>query len=472
MGDNVSGGAQVIRSAAASLGDLRADVSRQVRFEPADYNQIVYMQFLNTTFNEWVPVAGDLQGLTNDAKIHLSCEKNTFSPLQAAFLGSVVEVFLEKVSQTDAQNIRQALVEAMALLKGGGMAVCEVEGTAAFRTVADLIRSLAASVTQAVAPLTPGRLAQQQVSLSQHGSASNTPRSGTKAAPPSTKAKMTKSSRPTSAGAADESSAAVASVRRHLPPSVLPSVSSAPAVSGSDDITIYCVYSGTTTQRAKAIRSSRSNPSLESLLATLRTKFNADLTLGHIDESGTCTEVLSSLELRAIIATRAAFDSLTLHCWARATVSFDEDSSGTGGGALITRSDVQGDASSVASSGGGLKRGRPVKSSRPASANSSRNSSIAKRKVGKVTPSFPNDASGVAWTPEQIEELFHAVDVDGSGYLTKAEMMDYWRANHDSMGVVDAESKFAAFLDNSTEMSDGMITLQEFGLVMLKLAQW
>ena len=477
MGDNVAGGAQVIRTSSQNLTDLRADISRQVRFDPPDFNQLTYLQFLNLTFNEWVPAQHDLAGIGNDAKIHISCEKNSFSPLQAAFLGAAVEVFLEKLSRAEAESIRKAISDAFPLLKGGGCAVCEVEATTAFGSVAELIRRSGTSTSaesrpQAfVAPTTAAAGA----------SGSTTPRSVTKSAPLG-RAKTQKSARPTTSAAtgadADASAIDASSVSAsrvsysHLPATAIPSVSSAPAVPGSDDITIYCVYSGTTTQRAKAIRCSRSSPSLDSLLSTLRQKFNAELTLGHIDESGTCTEVLSSAELKAIVAMRAAFDSLTLHCWAKATVSFDDDPNS---GALVPsggRSDAGGDTSSVASSGAALKRGRPTKSSRPVSAASSRASTIAKRKVDKVTPSFANDASGIAWTKEQIEELFNAVDTDGSGYLTKNEMMDYYRANHDNMGVVDAERKFENFLDSSTEMSDGIITLEEFGVIMLKVAQW
>ena len=246
------------------------------------------------------------------------------------------------------------------------------------------------------------------------------------------------------------------------------------------NITVFCVYSGTTSQRAKAIQVQRSNPGYDAIIKVLRQKFNSDLSLGHISVDGECTEITSNEDLKQLAA--GCGPSLTLHCWAKAGVHFNELS--MNGSMLNSASRPQ---SAMGSEYGGDNNNdytpnrtpnkRPVSAMSRASSRASNVSGRSYRSMGgasavSFTPANDRDVSGTAWNTKQLREVFEALDVDGSGCLSKEEVMDYFRRYHDDMGIVDAEKKFSKMLDQCSEMDDGVLTFDEFSVIMLRVAQW
>ena len=281
--------------------------------------------------------------------------------------------------------------------------------------------------------------------------------------------------------------------RKSAPPSATPQ-QQAPAAA-TDTIIAYCVYTGTTSQRAKAIRINREYPSLDTLLAILRDKFKSDLSLGFIEEDGSYSEVLSDEDLLAIIKKAPEnAESIALHCWTQAPqfameLAYGHDYSSRA--ATPSNKSVGGrSVASATSAKSGVSFASTTKTgnkSRPTSALSNRSAASSTGRKSKPpqqtkkakkshAPSSAGgstlDVSGQAYTEDQLRELFEELDVDCSGYLDIEEMRKLFLERYDPMGVDNAEQQFESFLQKCGCFDDGMVTFDEFAIVMLKLAQW
>ena len=243
----------------------------------------------------------------------------------------------------------------------------------------------------------------------------------------------------------------------------------------TDSITLFCVYSGNGGQRAKAFVVERRQPSLDVMLKALESKFKSALSLGYITvDEGAYVEVTSSEQLTQLIASEhGSSDSMTLYCWAKGTKGTDGyDEYREDPGAASSR------APSVAASADTTTPVR-AKSARPSSALSqrsggSRGASHQHQHAASPTvkPMNALDVSGVCYTEEQLRDLFDQLDTDHSGFLDKEEFRRYFLTRFDDMGVGDAAKKFDKMLSGCREMDDGMMTFDEFCVVILRLAQW
>ncbi|CUG90125.1 Hypothetical protein, putative [Bodo saltans] len=522
VGDNVDLGAQLVDVEATTGSDLVSALGRAVRFSPVDYNKIVAITRFSPEHNLWVGVSQDIAALAQTAnlKIHVICEKNSDAVNDALFL----EVLLESVvaaalggGATDSSSeAYSALRDAKALFRaqGGGpqgLNDMSTPGTSLFRECQRFLSALRLQSSYSGSAAT-----QQQSSGATAGSRNKS------AAPPrqsvlaDTAAEDTSiSSRRRAAApamnpddvAATRTSTASATTTTSTPAqssSQQPYLSTASSVVGTDALTVFCVYSGTTSQRAKAFKISRSQPSIEALLQPLRQKFSADLALGFIAQDGSCNELLQDGDLLALITQLPPqATSLTLHCWTRSGVAFDDQSYSVAvvpGGSAVAKATSSADAQSETSVGaasstaaGPRKSARPTsargggagaitesrtvnKSSRPSSVTSVRSykstASTARRQKHGVDPNNPLDSSGVAWTTAQLEQLFDKIDVDGSGCLSKQEFFHYMSETYDDMGVPNFKKKIAQLIDSAPEFVDGGLAFNEFSVIMLKVAQW
>lgn len=537
LGDNVEQGAQVVTvnlardpKLAWSSVALKEELRRHVRFTPANYCKITSISVLSRTFNEWValpPVLREGETLVSGDRIHVYCEAHVDASVDVLFY----EVFLESLLfptrsdgnstiSNDASEVRQKLRDSLASFKArGGTAAVAVadlrEPTSLISTsraaCLNLIKGLPAAARYKDVETTD-LLLSQAAPTQQTGprKAARVPASAAQSQPLSARST-------TAAEATDYRTVAMTRPNKAAPPiasnaDVETQPSAAPAAASvnnsvssvtgytaqsiaSGSLTIYCVYTGTTCQRAKAFRVDRSCVTLDQLLTPLRQKFHADLALGFIAADGACVELTSDDALRGIIqAVPASQPSVTLHCWAAAAVTFDEGQQSTVASAVRMGSgpgSVVSDTASVASSRkstrpssaapqpAGSSQNRPNKSSRPTSAMSVRsNASVRgsgtplKRAKPSVTPSHALDVSGVAWNQDQLREMFDQVDTDGSGLLSKEEFYRYMTQTYDSMGIPDFNRKIASMIRDQPEFSDGCLGFEEFSVLMLKIAQW
>ena len=179
-----------------------------------------------------------------------------------------------------------------------------------------------------------------------------------------------------------------------------------PPFTANDKITIYCVYSGATSQRAKAIQVPRSNPAFDTVMQTLTLKFGTpDLVLGYIcPRTGDCSEVLSNAELKALIDHCDESDSLTLQCWARESVKFDADVIDTEFERRMAAVDFGESGYNdnyTAAAGGGAAAATPArnKAARPTSAASAVRNKSAPRSRGGDSPSRYSAYDGGVTSP-------------------------------------------------------------------------
>jgi hypothetical protein len=250
------------------------------------------------------------------------------------------------------------------------------------------------------------------------------------------------------------------SVRRHVhtpvsphrpssakPPTIARASSPTTGLAGSNEITVFCVYNGATTQRAKAIRVRRQSPDLDGILRTLKEKFNTELCLGYVEiDTGAFVELLDATHLAEIIANDCREgDSLTLQCWRP---------EGLG--------DV--DTQSNAATTPGKRDFR----------SNSRQLTLARLAGSQGAQSVGSrmDVSGAMYSNEQLRDLFEDLDADGSGFLDVNEFRAYFRATYDDMGITDADAKFEKMIANAPGFEDGKLDFDEFALIMLKLSQW
>ena len=241
------------------------------------------------------------------------------------------------------------------------------------------------------------------------------------------------------------------------------------ASGGNDAVVVYCVYSGTTSQRAKAIRVDPVKPYFEGVLSTLQQKFQTDLSLGFINEDGEFIEVTSDDSLKRMIDEHAQGGSLTLHCWTKAS-AYQEAST------MFTAADGDAEAQGATANKQVVKASRkcaPQQSARASSRAGSRASSVTS--ISKASHKSLRNAkhtSGVFYTEEQLRELFNELDDDGSGALSAEELRDLYRTGYDDMGIVDSQKKFDDLLEKTGVLQDGKVTFEEFCLIMLQMAQW
>jgi hypothetical protein len=524
VGDNVDLGAQLVEVDANTGADLVSSLVRAVRFTPADYNKIVAITRFSPEHNLWVGVSQDISSLAHTAnlKIHVICEKNSDAVNDALFLEvlleSVVAASLGGADSAASLEAYSALKDARALFRaqgGGPQGIIEMNtsGTSLFRE-----RQRFLSALQLQSTGTRGGNA------SQPNTAAGTYQTTTSSAA-SNSSVRNKSAAPAAAAArrsvAEEDDISTVSTRRRAAAPIMSAkdvaatqtttsttssttqsqqytqhqyLSNAASAVSVDALTVFCVYSGTTSQRAKAFKVSRSEPRIEVLLQPLRQKFSADLALGFIAQDGSCNELLHDSDLAALISQLPPqATSLTLHCWTRSGVAFDDQSYNAP--AAITGAASSADAQSEVSAGGASSNAGPVarksarptsarggesrsvnKSSRPSSVTSVRSykstASAARRQKHGVEPENPLDSSGVAWTNAQLEQLFDKIDVDGSGSLSRQEFFHYMTETYDDMGVPNFKRKVAQLIDSAPEFVDGALGFDEFSVIMLKVAQW
>lgn len=86
------------------------------------------------------------------------------------------------------------------------------------------------------------------------------------------------------------------------------------------DVTIFCVYNGPDTQRAKALTVNRRRPDLNLVLNTLESKFQTQLCLGYIDpDTAECEEVKTQAQFANILNVKSHRHDpnagVTFQCW-------------------------------------------------------------------------------------------------------------------------------------------------------------
>lgn len=521
VGDNVDLGAQLVDVEATSASELTSALSRAVRFSPADYNKIVAITRFSQEHNVWVGVSHDISALAaaQSLKVHVICEKNTDAVNDALFLEVLMESVVATLGGGSGEAAAMALQEAKALFRatGGGprgIAELNTNGTLLNRAQQKFLAAL-----QQQPPASSGVASVRYQAADYNAPVLSTETSRNKSAAPASRIK---------AGDGDDTTTTSARRRAAAPSSpddvgatattaTTSTVASQPqyystassVVDAGDTLTVFCVYTGTTSQRAKAFRISRSQPSIEALLHPLRQKFSADLVLGFIAQDGSCNELLRDSELASLIAQLPPQATcLTLHCWTPSEVAFDDqqqssyvNASGYGGAASSAdQSEVSATSTARKSARGGMKSSNPAhgggrggggalvtttvntsarqgnKSSRPSSVTSMRSYKSAgtpgRRTKHTVDPDSAMDASGVAWTNAQLEQMFDKVDVDGSGSLSRQEFFNYMTETYDDMGVPGFKRKIAQLIDSAPEFVDGELGFNEFCVIMLKIAQW
>lgn len=514
FGDNVLHASQLITIPAdiRTDEDLRNYLSQRVSFSPPDCNRITSMKRHDPRYQEWVPVEPNLANIRNfsdsDAsvrKIFLFSEKNPFALLEAKFYAMTVECFMKAQvapASVDASQLRSAIDDARLLFLGrtGVFSAEEVAQGAPLQRIAQLLRSPVASFAPPVASSrAPDRDLGGAAAAATSTPSAVTPRKrvpstpADAAVPASSDAavRARKSAPPPSTGAsASVNGAADFSAYNSTEPVQNSNrTSSSAGLSLSDNLTVYCVYSTTATQRAKAIVISRRAPSLDQLLNLLKAKFHSDLVLGHIEVDGSVQEIATQSLLEDLVARLpAAVESLTLHCWAKSAVSFgaaqDYGEDGTSAHAQ-NQSNLSRATSEASSTGpskpnksarptsaasGGRQQAKVMKSSRPGSAASVRSTGSGGKRF-EITPSNPLDVSGLPSSAEQVQQLFDQLDIDGSGILSEDEFLNFFLHQYDSMGVPGFEKKIRQLVRSMPEFNGGL-SVMEFGQVMLKVAQW
>ena len=537
--DNVAGGTQIVQGSPESYSELIYLLQRHLRFRDPRCNRITGVHVYNTIYNEWVPVDAALGDIAPNSKIRVQCDVDDTHPKAAQFYEEIVALFLQALPNVDRQHeLEDAIDAAKALsLQDKEASVFDMRAKPSFQTVASLIkggkaasssntppnkevnRSLpdvstavrsAAQTRNKAAPQArsfygadsspvsykPAAFSTSQTGLhgtspsKQSAAATTSPRTGAYRPNTNSNSTTTTADIAPTRSAAGSGVAAVAAVSASpayrkaaraptkaanpssTPLSPQPLASTTPS-SNSSTLTIFCVYSGTTSQRAKAIQVQRSDPGYDAIINVLRQKFNSDLSLGHISADGECTEISNNDELKRLTATCGT--SLTLHCWAKAGVHFNELSMASGNGSMISRPQSAYGSEYGEEDTPSRTPNKRTPNKRPSSRASNASVARSHRSAASAvsfTPANDRDVSGTAWNPRQLREVFEALDVDGSGYLTKDEMMDYFRRYHDDMGIVDAEKKFSKMLDQCAEMDDGQLTFEEFSVIMLRVAQW
>lgn len=73
-------------------------------------------------------------------------------------------------------------------------------------------------------------------------------------------------------------------------------------------------------------------------------------------------------------------------------------------------------------------------------------------------------------TEDQLRETFDELDLEGTGFVTKAAMREWFDKNVDTMGVPGCDRKFEKMLATAKKRHE--LDYQEFSVVMLKIAQW
>ena len=426
VGDNIRGGVQLVQVTCSSLAELKDSLSRSVHFLPVDCSVVVAILLFSPTFKEWVPVANMGQLHSGDCKIRVTTERRAAA--EVALYTTLLDLVME--ARSDAAEVRRLFQEVQISIEdraGGNWRI-----SLAFERLKSMLTS------QTVA----------SIAGMQNDRTRSFPQQDNRPAP--ILREESEKMKTTLTRTVDQ--------RTSMNKSALPSPLT-PTVVPNSEVTVYCVYSGTTSQRAKAILVNRKNPNLEKLLSVLRQKFDADLSLGYIDEDGSCTEVTTTSQFAVLLNTKAV-DSLTLQCWLAPTM-----------GEKITEGMLEALPSSTIAP---TPFAKPLlKSMNPRVRNtSSALGRASSRGSSRGSRSVVLGDCGVAWNAEQLDELFNSLDVDNTGFLDKAEIMNYFCSHYDGMGVDDSAAQFEKYLENSGEMADGKISFDEFAVVMLKIAQW
>lgn len=111
--------------------------------------------------------------------------------------------------------------------------------------------------------------------------------------------------------------------------------------------------------------------------------------------------------------------------------------------------------------GGGGAGGSTARSNRP------QQRPIDTRSMISVVSAAP---STVLVTEDQLQDTFDELDLEGTGFVTKAAMRNWFDKNVDTMGVPGSDKKFEKMLATAKRRHE--LDYQEFCVVMLKIAQW
>lgn len=94
------------------------------------------------------------------------------------------------------------------------------------------------------------------------------------------------------------------------------------------------------------------------------------------------------------------------------------------------------------------------------------------RPLSTRPPYLQGDVAGVALTERELRDAFDNLDVDNNNFLSVEEFKAFY-TSHENIGLGEerAEEEINTVLAQTNLLGDGVITFEEFALLMLKLAQ-